>query len=344
MSESPPFVKTRRQTVRVGLGLAMGAMAPAVHSAQAQQASVGRPIRLVVPYPAGGAVDLVGRLFSERMEPLLGQQVVVDNRSGGAGIVGADYVAKARADGTTLGVIGMTTLCAYKTLYSHLPFDPDTDFSPISQLSAGTVVCAVNKQAAARHGWTDFRRLVTWARDNPEELRFGTAGVGSTAHLTMAALQKATAVRGLHVTYRGAAPAVADLQAGVIDMMFELTPALMPLISQGEVAALAVGSARRIALLPSVPGMSEFEDLGLGALDIGAWEALMAPAGTAPEVIKQLHAAALRAGSDPRLGERMRDVGFIADPSVTPQALADKIKHETPIWRRLVEASGAKLD
>ena len=335
---------SRRWAVISGLGAALGAIVPTARPVRAQQVSSGRPIRLVVPYPAGGAVDLVGRLFSERMESLLGQQVVVDNRSGGAGIVGADYVAKARPDGTTLGVIGMTTLCAYKALYSRLPFDPDSDFAPICQLSAGTVVCAVTKQAAARHGWTDFRSLITWARDNPEGLRFGTAGVGSTAHLTMAAVQKATGVRALHVTYRGAAPAVADLQAGTIDMMFELTPALMALINQGEIMALAVGSARPVALLPTIPGMSDFADLGLGGLDIGAWEALVAPAATAPEIISQLHAAALQAGNDPRLGERMREVGFTAEPSATPGALADKIKHETPIWRQLVEASGAKLD
>jgi tripartite-type tricarboxylate transporter receptor subunit TctC len=338
------FITLRRHAVKAGLGMALGAMVSAPRATRAQQVSGGRPIRLVVPYPAGGAVDLVGRLFSERMEAFIGQQVVVENRSGGAGIVGADYVAKARADGTTLGVIGMTTLCAYKALYSRLPFDPDRDFAPIGQLSAGTVVCAVNKDAAARHGWTDFRRLISWARDNPEGLRFGTAGVGTTAHLTMAAVQKATGVRALHVIYRGGAPAVADLQAGVIDMMFELTPALMPLINQHEVTALAVGSAHRVVLLPTVPGMSEFEDLGLGALDVGAWEALMAPRGTADEVIRKLHAAVLQAGNDPQLGDRMRDVGFIATPSATPQVLAEKIRFETPVWRKMVEDSGAKLD
>ncbi|WP_458094974.1 Bug family tripartite tricarboxylate transporter substrate binding protein [Roseomonas sp. WA12] len=350
MPVGPSFPIARRQAARIALGAAaattLGALRPAQAQAQAQPQPIagGRPIRLVVPYPAGGAVDLVGRLYSERMEPLLGQQVVVDNRSGGAGIVGAEYVAKARPDGTTLGVIGMTTLCAYKTLYSRLPFDPDRDFAPISQLSAGTVVCAVNKAAAARHGWTDFRSLINWARENPEGLRYGTAGIGTTAHLTMAAVQKATGIKALHVTYRGAAPAVTDLQSGTIDMMFELTPALMPLIAQGEVTPLAVGSGQRVALLPAIPGMSEFADLGLGALDIGAWEALMAPAGTAPELIAQLHAAALQAGKDTRLAERMRDVGFLAEPSASPQALAEKIRHETPVWRQLVEASGARLD
>ena len=333
----------RRRAIGAGLGLALaGASAPS--AARAQKVAGGRPIRLVVPYPAGGAVDLVGRLFAEGMEPLLGQQVVVDNRSGAAGIVGADYVAKSRPDGTTLGVIGMTTLCAYKTLYNRLPFDPDSDFAPISQLSAGTVVCAVNKQAAVRNGWTDFRRMIAWAREKPDGLRFGTAGVGTTAHLTMAAVQRATGIQGLHVTYRGGAPAVADLQAGVIDMMFELTPALMPLIVQNEITPLAVGSAGRVASLPAVPGMSEFGDLGLSGLDISAWEALMAPAGTAPEVIAALHDAARQAGSAPVLGERMQSVGFVATPSATPQALAEKIRAEIPLWRQLVEASGAKLD
>ncbi|MDB5372653.1 MAG: tripartite tricarboxylate transporter substrate binding protein, partial [Belnapia sp.] len=153
------------------------------------------------------------------------------------------------------------------------------------------MVCAVNLDAAKRNGWADFRSLVAWAKANPEGLRYGTAGPGTTAHLTMAAVQKATGIEALHVAYRGGAPAVADLQAGVIDLMFELMPGLMPLIEQRAVLPLAVGSASRAMVLPAVPGMAEFADLGLGGLDIGAWEAVMAPARTPPEVIFRLHAA-----------------------------------------------------
>jgi tripartite-type tricarboxylate transporter receptor subunit TctC len=219
---------------------------------------------VVVPYPAGGAVDLVGRLLAERMEPALGQQVVVDNRTGAAGIVGADSVAKARPDGTTTGVIGMTTLCAYKTLYNRLPFDPDKDFAPISQISAGTVVCCVNKDAQRKNGWTDFRALVAWMKANPDALRFGTAGVGTTAHFTMAAVQKATGAKALMVTYRGGAPAVADLQAGYIDMMFELTPASCRWSSRAWSRRSRWAAPSASAPMPDVPGMAEFADLGLG--------------------------------------------------------------------------------
>ncbi|MBX9699631.1 MAG: tripartite tricarboxylate transporter substrate binding protein [Acetobacteraceae bacterium] len=303
-----------------------------------------RPVRLVVPYPAGGAVDLVGRLLAPGMEASLGQPVVVENRSGAAGIVGADAVAKARSDGTTLGIIGMTTLCAYPALYRRLPFDPQRDFAPVSQVSAGTVVCAVNKAAAARQGWTDFPALVAWAKANPDGLRFGTAGVGTTAHLTMAAIQKATGLQALHVTYRGGAPAVADLQAGVIDMMFELTPGLMPLIAQDEITPLAVGSARRLPVLPQVPGMAEFGALGLDGLDIGAWEAVMAPAATPAETIAALHAAVRSAGEDATMRAKLRETGFVVETSATPAALRDRILRETPMWRRLVETSGATLD
>ncbi len=326
------------------LGAAGLAALPGVRGAAAQPIAGGRPVRVVVPYPAGGAVDLVGRLLAERMEPALGQQVVVDNRTGAAGIVGADAVAKARPDGTTLGVIGMTTLCAYKTLYNRLPFDPDKDFAPVSQISAGTVVCCVNKDAQRRNGWTDFRRLVAWMRENPDALRFGTAGVGTTAHFTMAAVQKATGAKALMVTYRGGAPAVADLQAGVIDMMFELTPGLMPLIEQGVVSPLAVGGAKRVGALPDVPGMAEFADIGLGGVDIGAWEALMAPAGTPAEVTARLNAAVRQAGADAAMREKLRASGFSVETSESPEALAAKIGREIPYWRKLVEDSGAKLD
>ena len=332
----------RRGVLLGAAGLA--AALPDARGARAQPIAGGRPVRVVVPYPAGGAVDLVGRLLAERMEPALGQQVVVDNRTGAAGIVGADAVAKAKPDGTTLGVVGMTTLCAYKTLYNRLPFDPDKDFSPVSQISAGTVVCCVNKDAQRKNGWTDFRRLVSWMKENPDALRFGTAGVGTTAHFVMAAVQKATGAKALMVTYRGGAPAVADLQAGVIDMMFELTPGLMPLIEQGVVSPLAVGSAKRVGALPDVPGMAEFADIGLGGVDINAWEALMAPAGLAPDAAARLNAAVRQAGADPAMREKLRASGFSVETSDSPEALAAKIRREIPYWRKLVEDSGAKLD
>ncbi|WP_431271082.1 Bug family tripartite tricarboxylate transporter substrate binding protein [Dankookia sp. P2] len=312
--------------------------------ARAQPIGGGKPIRLVVPYAAGGAVDMVGRLAAERMGPALGQEVVVDNRSGAAGIVGADAVAKARPDGGTLGVIGMTTLCAYKALYSKLPFDPDTAFAPVSQISAGTVVCCVNPARAREEGWTDFRALVAWAKQRPEQLRFGYAGVGTTAHFMVAALQQATGARLLMVTYRGGAPAVADLQAGVIDMMFELTPGLTPLIESGDALPLAVGSRERLPALPQVPAMGEFGDLGLAGYDIQAWEAVMAPAGTPPGILARLNAAVRAAGDNPVLAERLRPTGFRVATSASPGALAGKIREEIPLWRRLVEVSGARLD
>jgi tripartite-type tricarboxylate transporter receptor subunit TctC len=160
----------------------------------------------------------------------------------------------------------------------------------------------------------------------------------------MAAVQKATGAKALMVTYRGGAPAVADLQAGVIDMMFELTPGLMPLIEQGVVSPLAVGSAKRVGALPDVPGMAEFADIGLGGVDINAWEALMAPAGTPADVAERLNAAVRRACADSAMQEKLRASGFSAEASESPAALAAKIQREIPLWRKLVEDSGAKLD
>jgi tripartite-type tricarboxylate transporter receptor subunit TctC len=340
MPHAAPSATTRRAAL---LG-ALAAPWVAARTSRAQPIAGGRPVRLVVPYPAGGAVDLVGRLYAERMGPALAQDVVVDNRSGGAGIVGADAVAKARPDGATLGVVGMTTLCAYKALYTRLPFDPDRDFAPVSQASAGTVVCCVNPKRAREEGWTSFPRLIAWAKERPEELRFGYAGVGTTAHFMLAELQRRTGAKVLMVTYRGGAPAVADLQAGVIDMMFELTPGLTPLIESGDAVPLAVGSRERLPALPSVPAMGDFPELGLADLDMQAWEAIVAPAGTPPEVLARLSAAVRQAGADATIAERMRPTGFRAETSASPEALAEKIHREIPFWRRLVEVSGARLD
>ena len=316
----------------------------AAPAALAQPIAGGRPVRLVVPFPPGGAVDILGRLLAERLSPALGQTVVVENRGGAGGNIGADAVAKATPDGTTIGLIGVTTLCAAPFLYHQLPFDPQKDLAPVSAVSTGAVLCVVNADTAAKRGWTDFPSLIAWAKAHPDEVRMGSSGTGTTSHLTIEAVNRATGARITHVPYRGGAPAINDLLAGTIDMMFDVMPALMPHVESGKFKPLAVSSAKRLPILPQVPGLAEFPQLGLGDIDIQTWSAIMAPAGTPEPVIQRLFEAVHAATAQPELAERLRPIGYTIITSESPAALAARIREETPRWERLVKISGARLD
>ena len=315
-----------------------------VPAAMAQPIAGGRPIRLIVPFPPGGAVDILGRLLAERLGPALGQNVVVENRGGAGGNIGADALAKAIPDGTSLGLISATTLCAAPSLYKTMAFDPQRDLAPVSMVTTGAVLCVVNAETAAKRGWSDFASLIAWGRAHPEEIRMGSSGTGTTSHLTIAAVNQATGARITHVPYRGGGPAINDLLAGTIDMMFDVMPALMPHVEAGKFKPLAVSSAQRVPILPQVPGMADLAALGLGDLDIQSWNAVMTTTGAPAPVIARLAEAVRTVAAEPAFVERLRPLGYQVITSETPEALAERIRTETPRWARLVEISGAKLD
>jgi len=267
----------------------------------------------------------------------------VENRSGAGGNIGADAVAKAPADGTTIGLIGVTTLCAAPFLYRSMPFDPQKDLAPASQIVTGAVLCVVNAETARKNGWRDFPGMIAWARAHPGEVRMGSSGTGTTSHLTIAAVNRATGAEITHVPYRGGAPAINDLLSGTIDMMFDVMPALMPHVESGKFLALAVSSARRLPILPQVPGMAELGALGRGDLDIQTWNAIMAPAATPAPVVARLAEALRTVAADPAFIERLRPLGYAVETSESPAALAGRIRAETPRWTRLAAISGAEL-
>lgn len=324
--------------------LAMSTMLLVPKFVASQPVAGGRVVRIVVPFPPGGAIDIVGRLVADRLGPILGQSVVVENRSGAGGILGTDTVAKGPPDGSVIGVVGGVTLMAYPALYAKLPFDPARDLQPLSLITTGALLCVVNAEAAERRGWTDFRALIAWARAHPEEVKMGSSGTGTSSHLCVSAINAATGARILHVPYRGGAPAIQDLLSGTIDMMFDVTPALVPHVESGRFKALAVSSRARMSLLPDVPGLGDFTDLGLGNLDISPWNALMLPAGTPEAVVMRLFAAAQTIAAQPDFVQRLRPLGYDAATSESPAALAAQVARETPSWRRLVEISGARLE
>ena len=313
-------------------------------AAAAEAPGGGRPVRLVVPFPPGGAVDILGRLLAERLGPALNTTVLVENRGGAGGNIGADAVAKAAPDGGTVGLIAVTTLCAAPTLYRTLPFDPQRDFAPVSAITTGAVLCVVNADTAKTNGWTDFPALVAWARAHPDAVRMGSSGTGTTSHLTVEAVNRATGARITHVPYRGGGPAINDLLAGTIDMMFDVMPALMPHVESGRFKPLAVSSAARLPILPDVPGLAEFPALGLGGIDIQTWNAVMAPRGTPEPIVRTLFDAVRAVAAQADFIERLRPLGYAVTTSVSSMALAARIREESPRWASLVRDSGAQLD
>lgn len=304
----------------------------------------GRPLRIIVPFPPGGAVDILGRVLAERLPSVLGTPVVVENRGGAGGLIGADALAKGDRDGTMIGLISVTTLCAFPFMTSRLPFNPRTDLAPVTQITDGALLCVVNAEKARREGWSDFRRLVTWSRANPEQLKMGSSGTGTTSHINIEAINAEANAKILHVPYRGGGPAITDLLAGTIDMMFDVMPALMPHVTAGRFLPLTVSSAARLSILPEVPGMADFADLGLGRHDVVTWNAVMAPGGTAPEHIQRLHAAIQAVGAQAEFVERLKPLGYGTVISPNPAALNALIERDTPNWQRLVQLSGARLE
>lgn len=311
--------------------------------AQAQFAG-GRPVRIVVPFPPGGAVDLLGRLLAERMQPILGNQIIVDNRGGAGGNLGADNVAKSAPDGTTVGLIGSSVLCANEFMYPCLPFNVRTDFTPITRTTWGTVLCVANANTAKERGWNSFRDLLAWSKANPEKVSMGSSGVGTTSHFMIALVNERTKAGITHVPYRGGGPAITDLIAGTIDIMFDVMPALMPHVNAGRFKPLAVGSTERLPILPDIPGMKDHADLGLGDIDMVSWNAVMGPAGMAPDVVATLHGALRRVVADPAFTAKLSPLGYFGVSDDSPQALARYIDAERPRWKAIVELSGARVD
>lgn len=323
--------------------LAAGA-APLASPALGQPLAGGRTVRLIVPFPPGGAIDILGRLFADRLAPALGQNVVVENRAGAGGLIGADAVAKGDRDGSIIGIIGVTTLCAAQFMQQRMPFDPQRDLSLVTQVTDGALLCVVNAQTAQRNGWTDFRRLILWSRANPEQLRMGSSGNGTSSHLNIAAINRFADAKILHVPYRGGGPAINDLLAGTIDMMFDVSPALMPHVESGRFRALAVSSGQRLSFMPDMPAMSDFADLGLADHSVITWNAIATAGGTPEPIVRRLFDAFRAVAAQQDFVDRLKPLGFGTVLSANSAALAQLVRDETPRWQRLVEISGARLD
>ncbi|WP_027283246.1 Bug family tripartite tricarboxylate transporter substrate binding protein [Rubritepida flocculans] len=330
---------SRRTALRAALG---AAALPPLAAPAFSQGFPNRPLRLIVPFAPGGAVDITGRLLAERLQPLLGQPVTVENRGGAGGNLGGDAVAKAEPDGHTFLLGTATILAANKFLFGRqMPFDPLRDLAPITRVSTGTVLLVVN----ADRPWRSFADLVAAARANPGRITMGSSGTGTVSHLTLASINRAANMEITHVPYRGGGPAITDLLAGSIDMMFDVIPALMPHVRSGRFRPLAVGSAERITFVPElreVPGMREL--LPQSGIDMQSWYATMAPARTPEAAINRLHAAIVQIARSDDFRARLEPLGFEPVTDETPAAFGAYLRAQERVWEALVRASGATLE
>jgi tripartite-type tricarboxylate transporter receptor subunit TctC len=324
---------TRRAALIAGLA------APAIARAQGFPT---RPVRLVVPFPPAGAADITARLVAERMGPLLGQTVVIDNRPGAGGNIAGEAVARSAPDGHTLFLGGATILLANKYLYRNgMPFDGIRDFTHISRVSVGSTLFVVN----ANRPWKTFEEFVADAKRRPGQISAASSGIGTISHLTISKLMQTAGIEVSHVPYRGLAPGLNDLIAGNVDMIFDGMPALMPHVREGRLRALAVGSQKRqpqVAGLENVRGMAEL--IPGSDMDMEFWYCISAAAGTPAPIVQALHRATIGAARDKEYGEKLIPLGFTAISDDTPEGFTEFVRSQDRVWRELVEISGAKLD
>lgn len=310
----------------------------------AATAARAKTVTLIVPYPPGGAVDQLGRLIAEKIEPALGATVVVDNRGGAGGSIGTGALARAAPDGATLGLLNVTQMIVNRYLYASLPYDPDKDLTPITRVASGTILCVANADIARERGWKTFEDLIAWSKANPDKVRIGSSGVGTISHLGVELIKAKTGAKIVFVPYKGGGPALVDLLGGVVEIMFDVPPVLIPHVKEGKLVALAVGSRERMAALPDVPSMKDFSDLGLGEVDIQTWYAVAGPKGLPDDKRRAVYDAVVKAMADPDVKAKLAPTGFSSVTDASPEAFAKLVADENPYWRGLVAASGAKIE
>ncbi|MGH8788732.1 MAG: tripartite tricarboxylate transporter substrate binding protein [Cupriavidus necator] len=329
----------RRRVVALLLSASLAALAS--QSALAADPYPAKPIRLVVPFAAGGTTDILARAVAAELARLPGWNVVVDNKPGAGGNIGADLVAKAAPDGYTLLMGTVGTHGINQSLYGKLPFDPIKDFAPITEVAAVPNVLVLNPAFAQQNKIDSVKDLITYARANPGKINMASSGNGTSIHLAGELFKTQTRTFMVHFPYKGSGPALTDLAGGTMQVMFDNLPSSMALIKSGKLKALAVTSAKPSPALPGVPTIAQAA--GLPQYEASSWFGMLAPAGTPPDVIHRIQQEVAKALNAPAVRERLQAQG--AEPvGNTPEQFAAFIRAETAKWAKVVKDSGAKVD
>ena len=326
---------TRRYTL--GLLLAAWTCAP-FGVAHAQGSSYPtRPVRLIVPFPAGGTTDIFARLLGNSLSQSLGQQFVIENRGGAGGNIGADAVAKADPDGYSLVMGTVGTHAINSSLYSRMPYNPLTDFAPVAYVAGVPNLMVVSPKRVKA---TTVQEFIEEAKAAPGKFNMASSGNGTSIHLSGELFKQMTGVQMPHVPYRGSGPAVNDLISGQVDVMFDNLPSSIEQVRAGNLRALAVTSAQRSPAIPDKPTLAE---AGVPGFEASSWFAVFAPKGTPPEIVNKLHQEIRKALETPELQKRFAELGGEAK-LMSPDELAAYVKAEHEKWAKVVAASGAKVD
>ncbi len=327
-----PFIRsqTRRAVLALAIGLAAG-------TASAQGAYPDRPVRVVVPFAAGGTTDIFARLLGERLSQALGQQFVIENRGGAGGNIGADAVAKADPDGYTLvmGTVGTHAINA--SLYARMPYDALGDFAPVAYVAGVPNLMVVNPKNVKAANVQDF---IAEAKGAARRFNMASSGNGTSIHLSGELFKQITGVEMPHVPYRGSGPAVNDLIGGQVDVMFDNLPSSIEHAKAGTLRPLAVTSAQRSPAIPNVPTLAES---GLPGFEATSWFALFAPKGTPAAIVAKLNQEVRKALETPELQKRFAELGGEIRP-MSPDELAAYVRSEHDKWAKVVKTAGAKLE
>ena len=316
------------------LALAALGTAPASGPAHAQPFP-SKPLRIVVPFPPGGGVDLTARTVGQKMAELIGQPVVIENRAGAAGTIGAEFVAKGVPDGHLLLVAGPGSVAVAPLLFPKLGYDPLRDLAPVTMLVTMPFIVVAHPSMPVRNA----RELIAWAKANPGKVNMASGGAGTGQHLAGELFNLMAGIRTVHVPYKGTAPAIADIIGGHADLTFS-DPSVLPLVKAGKLKVLGVSGTVRYEALPDAPLIA---DTGLPGFDALNWYPMMAPGGTPKEIVTRLNNEAIRALAAPDVREKLLAQGLIPTP-MTPDQLSQFIRTDLARWAKVVKAANIRLD